>query len=625
MAVDKSPGQVLSEMLADSLAAYRMGPVVGDRERQVIWGVTPSTSFVDGMTLDGVIARSVEVLTGCGRVFRYGNTIVLATDQPGDRRLTPLATQARAEANAASILANLFGVAHQAKQGSVHSMAATKLVGAVLADEFLHRHLEEIRYYARRPTFDADFNLCKPGWNAASGNLVHAPEIIPTIHAPASDTGALNRLPPLLRGLFCEFSWRSDADLVNALAMLLTGLLINHFVDDPHPGGIVDANQPGTGKTLYVQVVGQILDGAEPPRTALVRDEELEKRLCAQLRSSRTSVFFFDNVRDRIESAVLEQNMLSPLLSFRVLGRSATIERPNHYLWFITSNMAAGTPDFIRRCVPIRQFFEGDPKSRVFQGNPLAYATRNRQEILGELAGMVLRWVQGGRPSGSQKHRCDRWASMLGGILDANGLGEFFLANVDEAEAQMDQGMVDLASLAEHVVARKLADFYGPASESGDARGRTAGQWAPLFAETRILGDRFADAAQKGKATAVGMFLSGKVNRAVAIETADGPGRATLRRREAGAGQKFYYFELTVLAAKDGDEVRPPAPAVAGDSTPSGDGPASGPATHDAAVGGGRTRPFPRRPSSPQPSPSPPPPRGRRTCPGSEPGHRRRR
>ena len=68
--------------------------------------------------------------------------------------------------------------------------------------------------------------------------------------------------------------------------MLLTGLLINHFVDDPHPGGIVDANQPGTGKTLLVQVIGRILDGAEPPRISLVRDEELEKRLCAQLRSS---------------------------------------------------------------------------------------------------------------------------------------------------------------------------------------------------------------------------------------------------------------------------------------------------------------------------------------------------
>src|SRR5205823_13203835 len=135
------------------------------------------------------------------------------------------------------------------------------------------------------------------------------------------------------------------------------GLLINHFIDDPHPGAIVDANQSGTGKTLLVQCLGRVLDDAEPPRTSLVRDEELEKKLCAQLRTSRTSLFFLDNVRARIESAVIEQSMLSPLLSFRVLGKSATIERPNTFAWFITSNMAAGTPDFIRRCVPIRLFF----------------------------------------------------------------------------------------------------------------------------------------------------------------------------------------------------------------------------------------------------------------------------
>ena len=287
MASQASPGQMLASMLFDSLHAYQIGPVVGDHARQIIWGVTPDGSFVDGMTLDGFLAQAGQILRDSGRLYKFGNTIVYETDAPGDQRLTTLAVQHRAEPNAAPILANLFGVGYETKQGVVQSLAASKLIGAVLADESLWRQLPEIRYYARRPTFDLDFNLCKPGWNAASGILVHAPEVVPTFHAPASapDARALDRLPPRLRGLFAEFSWRSDADLVNALAMLLTGLLINHFVDDPHPGGIVDANQPGTGKTLYVQVIGRILDGAEPPRTSLVRDEELEKRLCAQLRS----------------------------------------------------------------------------------------------------------------------------------------------------------------------------------------------------------------------------------------------------------------------------------------------------------------------------------------------------
>jgi hypothetical protein len=557
---------MLASMLFDSLHAYQTGPVVSDHTRQLIWGVTPDGSFVDGQTLDGVLAHSGQILRDSRRAYRYGNSIVYETNEPGDQRLTTLAVQHRAEPNASSILANLFGTAQETKQGMVQSLATSKLIGAVLADESLWQHLPEIKYYARRPTFDLDFNLCTPGWNEDSGILVHAPEVVPTFHAPVSapDARAIDRLPPRLGALFGEFAWCSDADLANALAMALTGLLINHFVDDPHPAGLVDANQPGTGKTLYVQVIGRILDDSEPPRISLACDVELEKRLCAQLRRSRTSLFFLDNIRSRIESAVLEQNMLSPLLSFRILGRSDTIERPNTHLWFLTSNLTAGTPDFIRRSVPIRQFVEGDPKQREFQGNPLQYASEYRREIIAELVGMVLVWVQQGRPLGSHKHRCDRWAAKIGGIMDANGLGQFFLANAEEAEVAMDLGLVDLATLAEHVVSKNLGDLHGPKDGEPADKGWTPGQWAPVFAETQVLRDKLVDSTKQGRATSIGMFFSGKVNRRVSIETATGPRAATLRRRDGTANQKFYYFEIGVPPALDGQLTHPSAPTTLG-------------------------------------------------------------
>ena len=49
-------------------------------------------------------------------------------------------------------------------------------------------------------------------------------------------------MPPYLRRLVQGFCWASDADLVNALGVLLTGLLGNHFVDDPKPLVILDGN-----------------------------------------------------------------------------------------------------------------------------------------------------------------------------------------------------------------------------------------------------------------------------------------------------------------------------------------------------------------------------------------------
>jgi hypothetical protein len=597
MASQASPGQILTKILFDALHTYQLGPVVGDHARQIIWGVTPNGASVDGQTLDNFLAQAGQILAECGRLYKYGNSIVFETDAPGDQRLEPVALPYRALPNAAAILANLFGVGCQTKQGFTQSLVPSNLIGAVLADESLWQHLPEIKYYAQRPTFDLDFSLCHSGWNASAGILVHGADVIPTFPIPncAPKAKAIDRLPPRLKALFGEFAWRSDADLVNALAMPLTGLLMNHFVDDPHPGGLVDGNQPGTGKTLYVQIIGKILDGTEPRRTPRVRDEELEKRLCAQLISSRTSLFFFDNARGRIESAVLEANMLSPVLSFRILGKSATIERPNTHLWFLTSNLTAGTPDFIRRCIPIRQFYDGDPKQREFQGNPLAYAAQHRLEILGELTGMVLRWVQQGRTLGSHKHRCDRWAAKIGGIMDANGLGTFFLANMDEAEVAMDQGLEDLATLAEHVVSKNLPNLHGPKG-GNSATGRIAGDWAPVFAETQVLRDKLVDITPKGRATAIGMFLSAKVNRTVPIETTAGPRQATLQRRDGTANQKFYFFEIGILAAPNGQQTHPSALTPIGAASANGE--VAAPASVTAVA------------ADEQPTPSSPPPLG---------------
>ena len=101
------------------------------------------------------------------------------------------------------------------------------------------------------------------------------------------------------------------------------------------------------------------------------------------------------------------------------------IRSPNTYLWALTSNGATGTPDMVRRGMPIRLQHNGDPKAHRFQGNPLEYARQHRLAILGELAGMVVRWLQQAKPTGEQRHRCTRWAATIGGILDACGPGPF--------------------------------------------------------------------------------------------------------------------------------------------------------------------------------------------------------
>ena len=83
MAPLQSPGQILAAQLSDSLSAYQLGPLVGDHSRQIVWGVTPDGSFVDGMTLDGFLAQAGQIFLNSGRIYVYGNSTVYEADGRG--------------------------------------------------------------------------------------------------------------------------------------------------------------------------------------------------------------------------------------------------------------------------------------------------------------------------------------------------------------------------------------------------------------------------------------------------------------------------------------------------------------------------------------------------------------
>ncbi len=545
MPANLSPGKLLAGKLRNALRVCGLSSGLLTSARSMIRGVTSDGRFVGGQTLDNFLAEAGQVLLDTGSVFRLGDTICLEVAEGQARSLITLAVGRHAEPAAGPLLANLIGIEVGDGDGPCsQSLLPAKLVSALLASDALWAAMPSVRYYSRRPAFDAGFAYRCAGWHPDSGILVHGPAVEPIIHEPADDgDGPLDRLPPHLRGLLGEFCWRSDADLVNAVGLLLTGVLINHFVDDPHPVVLVDGNQPGVGKTLLVQASGQVLDGTEPTRIALGRDDELEKRLCAEVRDSRRTVLLLDNVRTRIESAVLEQNVLSPELSFRVLGQSTVVRGPNTFLWAITSNGASGTPDVVRRAVPIRLQHAGDPKARRFHTQPLEYARQHRLAILGELAGMVVRWLQQGKSDGRHVHRCGRWAATIGGILDACGLGRWFLANSEEAEADMDDGLQDLAALAEHLVDGGDGLCVRVADNPNQA-GKVPKDWVPAFTATQVLRDQMLVGTDRGKATKVGQFLAARVDRSVHIEARSGPLVATLRCRDGRSRQKLYYFEM---------------------------------------------------------------------------------
>ena len=256
-----------------------------------------------------------------------------------------------------------------------------------------------------------------------------------------------------LDALLQDFCFRTPGDRTNYVGVLVTAVLVPHFVGSK-PAVLFNGNQPGLGKSVLAQVIAILRDGrAAETASYNPNDEEFEKRLGAIVRRGATTIVI-DNAKaggraPRIDSAVLERSITDPVLSYRLLGHSREIRAENSHIFCLTANTPELSRDLITRCVVVHLYHEGDPARRAFtRADPEAYALEHRVEILGELVGMVERWRAAGSPRAVAHSRFNKkgWGPIVGGILAANGFPDF-LANAAEAATELDPGRRDFADL----------------------------------------------------------------------------------------------------------------------------------------------------------------------------------
>lgn len=541
---------------------------------------------VTGISKDGRVFGSYDskleectvLLRETKRFFMRDDAIWYETGEGESAQLRALAGSKTASAQAAAELANYLiceqtGTDDGVQQFPLPPSIVTSLVNRTATKAAL----PQVVSYFRRPIFDEEFRLLGPGYHEGIKTLIHGHVIDPPYlgEAPSLSRPILERLPPLSRELLRNFVFRDAADTANAIAFLLTGLLINHFIDTGKPPALLDGNQPGVGKTLLVIVTGILLDGA-PPKLNRYRanDAELEKEVTSTARTSDQSVLLIDNAKTKagggeIDSPFLESTSVAPTFTSRILGVSENFSRPNDYLWAITANSAKASKDLVSRMLPIRFFFEGDPKHRsVDEAKLLAFAREKRVEILAELAAMVDRWNRLGRPAGTANHRLANWANIIGGILVANGFPEV-LTNLDAAASDVDANYDRLAAIAEAV----LRDPNGPWLRiEGDTRqgpfvkARSAANWVTYFNAAEIEQKRFqATASERGKTTIVGSFLTPLIGSRVVVEQGGEEVEVELVSQQGRSNHKNYVLLVRSKAATTARSVRtaalpPPLP-----------------------------------------------------------------
>jgi len=289
-----------------------------------------------------------------------------------------------------------------------------------------------------------------PGYQPTSRVWFHAGDVdVPEVSLAPNDDEIARAKSLLLDDLLVDFPFDCEASRVHALAMLLLPVL-RELIPGPTPPHGITASTPGSGKGLLTTVASRIHTGRGPEMVTPPRTEEEWRKLITSMLMAGPPMITFDNVSSKLDSAALAAVLTAEHHRDRVLGVTALSPvLPNRALWVFTGNNITTSNEIARRFVWIRLLPNVEnPHLRSaseFKHHPLEPWVRlNRGELLWALLTLGQAWVAKGRTpySGTRvKGTYEEWTKVVGGVLDAAGLGGEFLGNDEAMFGELDTEM----------------------------------------------------------------------------------------------------------------------------------------------------------------------------------------
>lgn len=472
------------------------------------------------------LLKIAQVLIETKKFFNYFGDMVFIDKERGAIRVTEK---------------NLNGVLSPHLEISFHKVEGTgkirfkrfgvlpeNLVKAFVNSPEVIAALPRLKLFTRSPLFTEDYKFIgEPGYHPEEGIFYGGEKV-----APAEGTEELART-------LKHFCWKdAEADKSNFIGMVLTGATMPRW-QGKHPMMAIDGNRPGVGKSLLAKVLSILIDG-KPPSTISFNpnDEELEKTIATCIEGG-VRVIIIDNAKAKIRageiySRILERCITDSILNFRRLGTNTSISRPNDVIFILTMNDTKLVWDLRRRQVPINLLHEGNVEERIF---PIAdmeeYVMEHRMVILAEVAGIITRWIEAGKPPCEEdpRHSINQsWALEIGAILEYSGL-RGFLSNMKESQERFDPDFETMMEIVE--------------KHHGIGKEMKPQEWAALLQEDvleeRLRNRRGEPKSLRAQATIVGTLFKQYVG--VTFETTKGA--FVLRCKDLGRGHgTLYWIEL---------------------------------------------------------------------------------
>jgi len=589
---------------------------------RLISNVTASGQFIGDA--DETLQHMMESLRDSGRLYRQGNTLIFLQggNRPGGGcSPTPIVVDGVVSKIAPAIVRNVVmcrelrsnpsGKGKKVDQPIEYELqfaVPQSVLQQVVATDGFVDQVPVAQYIINHPVFDKDFNWLDVGYHRAQQILVcgesFEPAILdsPILSGPVRTVAdALDRLPPLTRRMVEGFYWAGPVDVINMIGAALMTPLIPMLVEDKHPGVMGWANKPSIGKTLACQCLAILKDG-EPAGVTSVEGgaREVENQIASEMNDGRM-VIFLDNQKGTMNVPVLEANMTSSQVAIRGFNIQRKVRRANDLLWLITTNDAVPSDDLLSRCIHIRLHYEGEPDSRAFamsDGELLNYVRDNRAGILAELAGMVVRWLDAGRPLAPAPCRFTVFGQVVGSVLTYNGLPGF-LSNTREEVRQHSTTHQQLVAIAERLLDGRDRSFVwevegdieaadeafksGPRPENP----REQKDWVHILTSAGVI-TAASSTPEKQKAAAT-QYLNSIVNVPVDVDVGEHTIQAKIVSRPLGKRRVAYVLAvkgLSAAIAADGGDAGSEDAQPAGQAGTTDPAAAPNPAVGDQAAGG---------------------------------------
>lgn len=317
--------------------------------------------IVLGTDEDRVIAEAIEALRADPGLYRRGTSLVrvirdLSVVQSVERpRGAPIITAVPA-ANLRERLvacAQLVSIVQTDAGSSEQDCHPPQWLIPGIAARGEWPGIRPLTAVSDAPVLRADGSIWQtPGYDAKTGVLYEPFGEVPFISDEINEDDAVAAVD-VLQEVVCDFRFASEEHFSAWMAGLLTPLARYAFVG-PAPLFLIDANVPGAGKGLLVQLISGIVAGRPMAVSGYSHDPEEMRKKITTIAIAGDRMVLLDNLEGSFGDEHLDRALTGDRWNDRLLCRNEQIDLPLSTTWFATGNNVAVQGDTLRRVLPIR-------------------------------------------------------------------------------------------------------------------------------------------------------------------------------------------------------------------------------------------------------------------------------